>query len=371
MAEEKKKTDIVKTEIPANGRGLQLLNLTDMYRFAQYVVKSQLAPSSFKTPEQILIAIQSGAELGIPPMRALQSFCVIRGNARLWGDAPLALVRQSNQLEYIKEWLEGDIGKDLSKTPDEVKAICETKRKGDPESMQREFSVGDARRGNLWNKKTEKGYDSVWMNYPKRLLQMRARALNLRDNFPDCFGGATIAEEYEGVEIPQAAPGPEAPSREDRKQAADVKVTDTKEAIKEQLEKCLDKFIGFAESEVALNRKVDVPSPLLNEIFAKFAASVLKGDYEDYRSVEAYTLGGLLELETYLERNGIPDEILALFPMTVEEAETHLEEKLREWKYKCICGHQFDEPGGSKKVKLCPKCLSKDITEHKPAEVKK
>lgn len=323
MAKTPKKTEETKEEnqhlpILANGRGLALRSMEDMWRFACAVRDSGLAPKSFVKPEQILIAIQSGAELGMPPMRSLQSFCVVHGNARLWGDAPLALVRQSGQLEYIKEWIEGDIGKDLSKTPDEVKAICVTKRKGDPEEKRTEFSVWDARRAGLWNKKTKQGYASVWMNYPQRMLPMRARALNLRDNFPDCFSGATIAEEYEGVEIPDQAPTPQVPAREERKQV-EATVTDTDETIQQELEKTLEMFVVYAEGPAALDRSLDgLPPKLLNEIFTKFAGGS-----------GSYTLEELTGLQAQIEHEGIPNEILALIPqlgISEEEATEHAKE---------------------------------------------
>ena len=185
IKEENKRLPIV-----ANGRGLVLRSMDDMWRFACAVRDSGMAPSSFTKPEQILIALQSGAELGMPPMRALQSFCVINGAARLWGDAPLALVRQSGLLEYIKEGIEGE--------GENMVATCETKRKDDPEPKVTQFSMEDAKLAGLLDKK-----GNVWKQYPTRMLMYRARSFNLRDNFPDCFGGATIAEEYEALETPE------------------------------------------------------------------------------------------------------------------------------------------------------------------------
>jgi hypothetical protein len=184
---------IIKSPIESNGRGLVLRNLDDMYRFGQYVIKSGLAPRGLKTPEQVLIALESGAELGMPPMRALGSVCVINGQARLYGDAPLALVMQSGLLEDITEQLEGE-------DDDNFAAVCTVKRKGQPTAKTRKFSVADAKRADLWGKV------GPWQFYPKRMLQMRARALALRDVFPDCFAGATIAEEYVGAKDETAEP---------------------------------------------------------------------------------------------------------------------------------------------------------------------
>lgn len=354
------KTKIV--PIRANGRGLQLQSIEDMYRFAKYVVASKLAPKSFQTPEQIIIALQSGAELALPPMRSLQSFCVINGAARLYGDAPLALVKQSGLLEYIKEWFDEE-GEDMV-------AWCETKRKDEAEPVKRGFSVDDAKTAGLWKKA------GPWQTYPKRMLQMRARGLNLRDCFPDCFGGATIAEEYEGIEMPTEVPTPDAGSREERKQV-DAKITDTADAVKEQLEKCLKKFVGCAE--FTLDRKLDdVPSAVLNEVFAKYSKLILGGD-DDYRSVESYNLENLAQLLANLEQDGVPPDILNLIPLPADKQEQvaneTAEEKLSDYGWTCksvACGEKFDEPLNPKsKSPLCPKCLTKNISKNEPVEAKK
>jgi len=199
---EKPDTQIVRRSIEANGRGLALRSMDDMYRFSQYVAASGLAPRSFDTPEKVMIAVQSGAEMGMTPMRSLGSICVINGQARLYGDAPLALVRQSGLMESIVETLEGE-GDDLT-------AVCVVKRREDPESITRRFSVKDAMLAKLWAK------SGPWSMYPKRMLQMRARSLALRDVFPDCFAGATIAEEYAGVEDEETAPKSAALLTEDK-----------------------------------------------------------------------------------------------------------------------------------------------------------
>ena len=54
-------------------------------------------------------------------------------------------------------------------------AHCEVQRLGWPEPIIRSFSVRDAKRAGLWQK------EGPWMDYPKRMLQMRARAFALRD----------------------------------------------------------------------------------------------------------------------------------------------------------------------------------------------
>jgi len=67
--------------------------------------------------------------------------------------------------------------------------------------------------------------------------------------------------------------------------------------------------------------------------------------------------------------NDVPQGTLE--PMPIEEVEKNLEEKLREYRYKCLakdaqgkeCGCLFDEPAGQGKLPLCPKCLSSNVEE--------
>ena len=182
-------TELIKPEtkhqIAMGSHGLRLASLDDAWRFAQYVVKSRLAPQQFSQPEQVLIAMQHGAEVGLSPMQSLQSIAVINGRPSLWGDALPALVWSSGKCEMIREWVDGE--------GESMVAYCETKRVGQPNTKTTTFSVGDAKKAGLWGK------TGPWQSYPKRMLQMRARAYNFRDQFADALKGLAVAEEMQDV----------------------------------------------------------------------------------------------------------------------------------------------------------------------------
>lgn len=183
-------TAIVKhTEKPATinvgSRGLQLTTLDEMTRFASGVIQSGFAPSHFKTPVQVISAIQYGYEIGLSPMQSLQSITVINGRPSLWGDALPGLVWGSGLCEGIDESLEetGD--------PDETFARCAVKRKGIEKPIVKTFSVKDAKRAGLWGK------GGPWTQYPQRMLQLRARAFALRDAFADVLRGLQVSDEVQ------------------------------------------------------------------------------------------------------------------------------------------------------------------------------
>lgn len=151
--------------------------LEEAMQFASMLAKSTIVPKDYQgNPGNVIVAIQWGMELGLPPLQAMQNIAVINGRPSIWGDAMLALVRGSGLLESITEEVSGD------------RAICVVKRRGE-EAVAREFTLDDAKRAGLLGK------SGPWQQYPKRMLQMRARAFALRDVFPDVLRGVYIAEE--------------------------------------------------------------------------------------------------------------------------------------------------------------------------------
>ena len=149
--------------------------------FSKYLADSDLVPKDFKgRPGNCLVAIQWGAELGLKPLQAMQNLAVINGRPALWGDAVIALVRSSPLCEYVVE------------TDDGGTATCKVKRRNEPEQV-RTFSMDDAKAAGL------AGKQGPWAQYPKRMRQMRARAFNLRDVFPDVLRGMPVAEEVQDM----------------------------------------------------------------------------------------------------------------------------------------------------------------------------
>lgn len=157
-------------------------NLAEAMDFAKMLSESSVVPKDYKgKPGDIIAAIQMGAEVGLAPMQALQNISVINGRPSLWGDAMLALVKASGLLEKFDETLVNNV------------ATCTSTRKGG-HVVTSKFTMDQARRAGLVNKDN-------WKNYPERMLQMRARGFNLRDNFPDVLKGLVSREEAEDYDV--------------------------------------------------------------------------------------------------------------------------------------------------------------------------
>ena len=152
--------------------------------FAKMIADTDFVPKDFKgKPGNILVAVQMGAEIGLLPVQALQNIAVINGRPAVWGDALWALVNSHPLCEWVREEFD-----DASMT-----AICTVKRRN-REPVVRKFSKADAEKARLWSK------DGPWQQYPKRMLQMRARGFACRDAIPEALKGLAMREELEDTE---------------------------------------------------------------------------------------------------------------------------------------------------------------------------
>lgn len=191
-------------------KGLALQTMADAMSFGKMVADSEFAPKDFRgKPASCVLAIQAGAEIGLSPMQALQSIAVVNGRPSIFGDAALAVVKASPVCEYVSESVEGD--------GESMVATCTAKRRGYPEPTVVRFTVADAKKAGLWGK------SGPWSQYPRRMLQMRARGFALRDAFPDALRGMVTAEEASDYQ-------PTEPAREPvtvrpKFQTTDVKTT--------------------------------------------------------------------------------------------------------------------------------------------------
>lgn len=161
-------------------------SLGEAMEIANIIAGSDFAPKDYKgKPQNVMIAIQMGADVGLKPMQALQNIAIINGRPSIYGDAALAL--SMDVLERFHETFEGKEGEDA------FTAVCVSQRKGWPDETRTTFSIADAKKANLWGKA------GPWQQYPKRMLQWRARGFNLRNVASDRLLGLILAEEAQDL----------------------------------------------------------------------------------------------------------------------------------------------------------------------------
>lgn len=180
--------------------------LDDAFRLGSMIFASGLAPYSMKSKEAVCAAVMYGMEIGLPPMQAVQSIAVIGGRPTIYGDAAIALVRQSGLLASFRETIEGE--------GDERAGVCRVSRfhpSGEIEEITERFTVAMAKTAGLWDKRGRSGEATPWQLYPDRMLRARARGFALRDLFADVLKGLRIYEEAADIEL-QALPDREPPA---------------------------------------------------------------------------------------------------------------------------------------------------------------
>jgi hypothetical protein len=242
MTKELQKITEIKSQINISGfngsRSLLPNTIDEAYRIAQAFSRSDFIPKEYRDkPDNCFTAINLGMEIGLPPMRALQSIAVVNGRPTIYGDAQLALVRSSGLLEIFEENYEGQEG------ADNFAAICKLKRKSDIEITIEKFSISDAKKAGLWGKA------GPWSTHPKRMLRYKARAFALRDKFADVLLGLTHSvEEMEGEQMINVTPSKTSnlhesiPNNFDDKFGKEKKQIDTEEVIKANIETNSDNY---------------------------------------------------------------------------------------------------------------------------------
>ena len=165
------------------GFSLQPNTMDEAFRMAEMLSGSQMVPKHYQgKPQDTLVAMMMGSELGLNPIQSLQNIAVINGKPSIYGDAMLALVQNHPAFGGIQESF------------DEANQIatCVVWRKGGPKHTST-FSQADAKTAALWGK------SGPWTQYPKRMMTFRARGFALRDQFADALAGLISREEAEDM----------------------------------------------------------------------------------------------------------------------------------------------------------------------------
>lgn len=193
--ETKPETERKLVEVKAEEGG-QLIgsSFDQQLQVAKIFSQSKMMPAAFDDPAKVFVGLQLCYELGLKPITSMRNIYIINGTPNLFGDTPLAMVRASGKMRSFKEKiLDKDYNeicldnKNLHAEP--YVGFCRTERSDDGTVVETTFTIADADKAGLRNKP-----EKPWVKYPRRMLQMRARGQNLKDNFTDVLMGVAIGE---------------------------------------------------------------------------------------------------------------------------------------------------------------------------------
>jgi hypothetical protein len=177
------------TSAPGWSAALTPQSTDEAWKIATAIAKSSLVPKQYQgQPGDIIIAASMGARLGLDPFSAMQGIAVVNGRPTLWGDAMLAVCQAR------PDWR----GQTVAWSGDDKLTCTVTVRRQVGQSVDEYsgvFSPDDAKKAGLWTKQ------GPWSQYPRRMLELRARAFALRGAFADALLGFHAKEEMEDAPI--------------------------------------------------------------------------------------------------------------------------------------------------------------------------
>lgn len=205
----------------------------DLMNIATFLLKQNIAPSCFKTHNEIFIALQTVFSLGIKNpgemLLALNNMYLINNKIELFGDLPLALVKRFGDLVKIEEFFVDNKhekicmdNKNLNNLP--MAAVCNlTNSLGDKTEFyltenDLKLSGGIRNTDGSWNMRGS----ATWKRYPKIHWARRLRGWALKSSYPHVLKGVGIQEYDNSVPLQKVA------GKQDAYTVMEEKYTDVK-----------------------------------------------------------------------------------------------------------------------------------------------
>jgi len=169
MAKKKQTEDL---PVPEK-QGVGVISLAPaLKKISGWLAQGRMFPHA-RSAEEIYCIIQYGAEVGIPPVTALQNIAVINGRIAMNGQLMLALARRGGVRLNVKK-------------SDDKECIIEFFR--GEEKLTESFTIEEAKKAGLL-----KGTN--WQKYPKDMLFWRTVARGVRRIASDLISGAYLPDE--------------------------------------------------------------------------------------------------------------------------------------------------------------------------------
>lgn len=154
----------------------KMLSYEEVEKLGKAFVASGMFGRDIDRISKAITKIMAGQELGIAPFAAMRAIHVIEGNATLSANVMAAMVKRSNQYDYV-----------VTKKSSEA---CEVEfyeiRDGKRIKMGVEtFDIEEAKTAGLLNKNN-------WRNYPKSMMFARCLSNGVRTYCPDVFNGMVV-----------------------------------------------------------------------------------------------------------------------------------------------------------------------------------
>ena len=178
----------------ANQQVVPQMNMNDKMQYAQALAQASLLPKQYqRNPGNVLLAVELGESLGIPPIQAINTVHVIEGKPSASSGLISALVRRAGHTLRVKG--------------DDQSATAEIVRSDDPDfTYSVTWDMGRARNAGVTGKDN-------WKKYPAAMLKARAITEVARDACQEALMGVQYTPEELGAVVDEEGnvvdqPGP-------------------------------------------------------------------------------------------------------------------------------------------------------------------
>lgn len=161
-----------------------VMNMNDKMQYAQALAQASLLPKQYqRNPGNVLLAVELGESLGIPPIQAINTVHVIEGKPSASAALISMLVRRAGHQLRIKG--------------DDKSATAEIVRHDDPEfTYSVTWDMERARNAKVTGKDN-------WLKYPAAMLKARATTEVARDACQEALMGVQYTPEELGATVDQ------------------------------------------------------------------------------------------------------------------------------------------------------------------------
>ena len=165
-----------------NQQAVPHMSMNDKMQYAQALAQASLLPKQYqRNPGNVLLAVELGESLGIPPIQAINTVHVIEGKPSASSGLISALVRRAGHTLRVKG--------------DDQSATAEIVRSDDPDfTYSVTWDMGRARNAGVTGKDN-------WKKYPAAMLKARAITEVARDACQEALMGVQYTPEELGAVV--------------------------------------------------------------------------------------------------------------------------------------------------------------------------
>lgn len=156
-------------------------------------------PKGIDTVPKMMVILQAGADSGLTPLAALNSFYIVNGNVRMYGDQKIAQVVKAGHKIYWGFKIDDQDNLIKTKACGKDYASIVIERKDTGQRMGAELTLQEAQERGM--DRGSSGIKDPWKKFPENMLKFKVFDMVAKFLVPDALQGIQIDDEEEKMVI--------------------------------------------------------------------------------------------------------------------------------------------------------------------------